>query len=68
MEISNLHSIANSREFKTNNIFKHEVIKAIQTAEGDFACYATASNGQYDQADGLGLGDCFKVPAQLEAV
>lgn len=68
MEISKVHSIANSRGIKTDNLFKHEVIKAIQMAEGNFDCYATASNGECDQEDCLWLGDCFEVATQLEVM
>jgi hypothetical protein len=68
MEITNIHSIANSRGIKTDNLFKHEVIKAIQTAEGNFDCYGTARNGVCDQVGCAWLGDCIEVSTQLDTV
>lgn len=68
MEISNVHRIALLHGIETDNLFKHEVIKAIQTTEGNFDCYGTARSGECDQGGCAWLGDCFEVSTQLDAV
>lgn len=39
---------------------KAEIIKAIQTAEGNFDCFGTATDGNCDQVDCCWRDDCLQ--------
>jgi hypothetical protein len=49
MKLEDVRAIARSRSIKPNHLSKAELIKAIQTEEGNFDCFATAYNGVCDQ-------------------
>lgn len=59
MKLEDIRTIAKSRSIKPNHLSKTELIKSIQTDEGNFDCFATANNGECDQADCLWREDCF---------
>lgn len=61
MKITEIRGIAASRGIKHVNLFKTELIKAIQTSEGNFDCYGTARHGICDQGECCWRGDCFVV-------
>ncbi len=49
MKIDEIRSIARSQGIQSGGLSKTELIKSIQTAEGNFDCFATARNGDCDQ-------------------
>ena len=59
MKLENVRSIAKSHSIKAGHLSKTELIKAIQTEEGNFACFASAYSGECNQADCLWREDCF---------
>lgn len=56
MKLGDVRSVAKSRSIKPNHLSKTELIKAIQTVEGNFA---SAYSGECDEADCLWCEDCF---------
>lgn len=59
MKLDEIRSIAKTRSIKPGNLSKAELIKSIQSEEGSFNCYGTASSGERDQANCLWREDCF---------
>jgi hypothetical protein len=60
MEYKEIQNIAKLKGLVHVNLFKTELIKAIQTKEGNFDCYSTAHSGKCDQLDCLWREDCFE--------
>lgn len=58
MELEAIRTIAKSLDIKLRNLSKTELIRKIQTTEGNFDCYSTASNGECSQTDCLWREDC----------
>jgi hypothetical protein len=59
MKMDQVRSIAKSYSIKPDNLSKAELIRTIQTEEGNFDCFATASGGECDQVNCLWREDCF---------
>jgi hypothetical protein len=59
MNMQELHFIAKSRGIKPEYMYKIELIRSIQTAEGNFDCFATAKEGRCDQLRCRWREDCF---------
>lgn len=59
MKLGDVRSIAKSHNIKVRHLSKTELIKAIQTEEGNFACFASPYSGECDQADCSWREDCF---------
>ncbi len=59
MKIEEVREIAKSTSIKPGKLSKTELIKTIQAVEGNFDCFATAYNGECDQADCCWRKDCF---------
>jgi hypothetical protein len=49
MKLEGMRSIAKSHGIKSNHLSKTELIRVIQSAEGSFDCFGSASNGECDQ-------------------
>jgi hypothetical protein len=60
MKLEDIRSIAESHSIKTGHLSKAALIKAIQTDEGNFDCFATAYSGECDQANCIWREDCFE--------
>lgn len=60
MKIEEVRSIAKARGIKPNHLPKTELIKSIQTSEGNFSCFATAYSGECDQVGCSWRDDCFE--------
>jgi hypothetical protein len=60
MKLEEIRSIAKSHSIKTGHLPKAALIKAIQTGEGNFDCFATAYSGECDQANCIWREDCFE--------
>lgn len=60
MEMEQIRSIAESQNIETGTRSKVELIKSIQTSEGNFDCFATAYAGECDQQGCSWREDCFE--------
>jgi len=61
MKMEEVRSIAKSRGINPGRLSKIELIKSIQAGEGNFDCFATACNGECDQAECIWREDCLDV-------
>ena len=59
MKMEEIRGIAKSHHIKPDHLSKVELIKMIQSEEGNFDCFATASNGECDQVNCIWREDCF---------
>ncbi|MDZ7662618.1 hypothetical protein [Thiohalophilus sp.] len=59
MQIQDIRQIAKQHGLKTSRQSKVELVRQIQSAEGNFNCFATAVNGICDQQSCLWREDCF---------
>jgi len=60
MRMQELRAIAKSHSISPGRRSKAELIKAIQSEEGNFDCYSTAYSHECDQGDCLWREDCFE--------
>jgi hypothetical protein len=60
MNLAEVRAIAKLQSIIPGDLTKTELIKAIQTIEGNFDCFATAHNGECDQVNCLWREDCFE--------
>ena len=67
MNIQKIRSIAKEHGIKTDKINKIDLIHAIQHNEGNFECFATASNQYCDQESCLWREDCFSASQPLDS-
>ena len=61
MTLQEIREIARSRGISPGRRGKVDLIKALQSAEGNFDCFATATAGVCDRQDCLWRGDCLEV-------
>jgi hypothetical protein len=59
MKLAEISAIAKSQNISPGKLTKTQLIKLIQTAEGNFDCFATARNGDCDQINCCWRSDCF---------
>jgi len=59
MKIEAVRSIAKSQGIHPGKLSKIELVRTIQTKEGNFDCFATAYNGECDQVGCSWREDCF---------
>ncbi|MFQ5488468.1 MAG: SAP domain-containing protein [Gammaproteobacteria bacterium] len=59
MNMQEIREIARSHGLKTGKQTKITLIRNIQRAEGNFDCFATASDGDCSQQDCLWRQDCL---------
>lgn len=64
MKLGEVRAVAKSHCIKPGNLSKIELIRLIQTVEGNFACYATARSGECDQVSCNWRDDCFDASAE----
>lgn len=60
MQITEIRDLARARGIQPDNLFKTELIKTIQTKEGNFDCYGTAFDGICNQPGCCWREDCFE--------
>ncbi|MDD5471728.1 MAG: SAP domain-containing protein [Sideroxydans sp.] len=63
MKLQDIHDIARSRGIKPEKMYKIELIRSIQIAEGNFDCFARAKDGKCDQLGCRWREDCFATAA-----
>ncbi|MGA9665571.1 MAG: SAP domain-containing protein, partial [Gallionella sp.] len=59
MKLGDVRTIAKSHGIRPDHLSKAELIKVIQTEEGNFDCFGSASNGECDQEYCLWREDCL---------
>jgi len=60
MQMQEIRTIAKNFGIKTARQTKVELVRSIQVAEGNFSCFATATDGVCDQTDCVWRDDCFE--------
>lgn len=65
MKLEAIRTFAKAQGLSTARRSKSELIKSIQSAEGNFSCYATATRAICDQGSCLWRDDCFFDAAKL---
>ena len=66
MNMQQIRGIARDHGLKPSRLGKLDLIHAIQEAEGNFACYATATDGYCDRLDCRWRDDCFRAAKKLQ--
>ncbi|MGA8862225.1 MAG: SAP domain-containing protein [Gallionella sp.] len=59
MKMEEIRNIAKAHHIKSARLSKRDLIRSIQTEEGNFDFFATAYNGVCDQLNCLWREDCF---------
>lgn len=59
MKMQEVVAIAKDRGIKPGRLKKQDLIRHIQTHEGNFGCFGTACNGDCDQHSCLWREDCI---------
>ena len=67
MRIGMVRAIAKSKGVNSARMKKGEIIRSIQTAEGNFPCFGTAADGICDQGGCLWRQDCLPSDAAPRA-
>lgn len=59
MNIKTIRQLAKTLKVDTNQLSKTELIRKIQSTEGNFDCYGSASTGECDQLECAWRDDCL---------
>ena len=59
MKLTEVRAIAKQHRIILGKLSKSELIRLIQACEGNFDCYASASEGECDQGGCSWRADCF---------
>jgi hypothetical protein len=59
MNMQEIRGIARDMGIKAARLRKVDLVRTIQVREGNFSCFATASNGDCDQQGCIWRNDCF---------
>ncbi|MCK5335164.1 MAG: SAP domain-containing protein [Gammaproteobacteria bacterium] len=66
MNMQDIRGLAKDFGIKTSRMSKVELIKAIQLSEGNFSCFASATDGECDQLECSWRDDCFASAKKLK--
>ena len=66
MNMQEIRAIAQDHGVKSARLSKLNLIHEIQRVEGNFDCFATASEGYCDQHDCIWRDDCFAAAKKLK--
>ncbi len=61
MIMTQIRKIAQQQGLKTSKLNKITLVKKIQSSEGNFDCFASASSNYCDQSDCIWQDDCLKL-------
>ena len=67
MNMQEIRGLAKDYGVKASRASKVELIQAIQIAEGNFDCFASADNGECDQLECSWRDDCFAASKKLHS-
>ena len=68
MKLDQVRTIAKARGIQPGKLSKAELIKSIQTDEGNFNCYSTAASSDCDQVNCLWREDCLDADQRAVAI
>lgn len=60
MNVKEIQKLARERGLKTSKLRKAQLVRSIQEDEGNFPCYASATQGECDQGECIWREDCLK--------
>ena len=66
MNMQEIRAIAKGHGVKSARMSKLNLVHAIQRVEGNFDCFATASEGYCDQDGCIWRDDCFEAAQKLK--
>lgn len=64
MRLEEIRSIAKSHSINPGKLSKIQLVKSIQSNEGNFDCFATAYDGVCDQVGCSWREDCFEASSR----
>ena len=67
MKMQDIRKIAKENGLKTGKLNKTLLVRQIQATEGNFDCFASASNDYCDQSACIWQGDCFNLAKKTVA-
>lgn len=67
MKMPEIREMAKGLGVKTSRMSKLNLVRAVQTAEGNFACFATPEAGECDQLDCIWRDDCLALAKKNQA-
>ena len=65
MQMQEIRTIAKDIGLKTSRVSKVDLVRSIQSAEGNFKCFATAADGVCDQTGCIWREDCFAAAKKM---
>lgn len=68
MRLETVRNFAKSLDINPGKRCKADLIRCIQAEEGNFRCYATATQGECDQARCLWRSDCLDSASQQSGI
>ena len=66
MNMQEIRVLAKNFGIKSSRMSKVSLVKTIQLAEGNFGCFASATNGECDQQQCCWRDDCFSAAKKLQ--
>ena len=66
MNVQEIRDLAKDMGLKPGKAPKLELVRMIQSTEGNFACFATAVTGECDQLGCLWRKDCFAMAKKAQ--
>lgn len=67
MNMQEIRIMAKNYDIKTSRMNKVKLIQTIQLSEGNFSCFASATEGECDQSNCLWRNDCFSAAKKLHS-
>jgi len=67
MNMQEIREIARDRGIKASRMSKVKLIQTIQLSEGNFSCFASATQGECDQMGCMWREDCFAAAKKLHS-
>lgn len=67
MNMQEIRVLAKDMGIKSARMSKVSLVQTIQLTEGNFSCFASASNGECDQLQCLWRDDCFMSAKKLKS-
>ena len=67
MNMQEIRVLAKGHDIKSARMSKQQLIQKIQLAEGNFACFASATEGECDQLNCRWRDDCFAAAKKMHS-
>ena len=67
MKMQEIREMAKDYGIKSSRMSKSSLIQALQLAEGNFNCFASATSGECDQSGCMWREDCFSAAKKLDS-